>query len=44
MSVAHAARQSVSVKDPGFFHVEVQEFLLLFEPPAEGGFPRSWDA
>ena len=32
------------IQHPGFFHVEVQESLLLFEPPAEGGFPRSWDA
>ena len=42
--VFQAVRQAVSVKHAGFFHVEVQEPLLLFEPPAEGGFPRSWDA
>ena len=37
-------RQAVAVEHPGFFHVEVEESFLLFEPPAEGGFPRSWDA
>jgi len=36
--------QAVSVKHPRLFHVEVQKAFLLFEPPAEGGFPRSWDA
>src|SRR4029077_5931606 len=28
-------RQSVSVEHPSFFDIEVQESLLLFEPPAE---------
>jgi hypothetical protein len=30
----------VPVENPFFLHIEVQESFLLFEPPAEGGFPR----
>jgi len=32
------------VKHPRLFNINVQESLFLFEPPAAGGFPRSWDA
>ena len=34
--VVPCGRQSVSVEHPRFFDIEVQESLLLFEPPAEG--------
>jgi len=33
--------QSVPVKHARFFDINVQESLLLFEPPAEGGFPEA---
>jgi len=37
-------RQSVPVEDAVFLHIEMEESFVLFEPLAEGGFSRSWDA